>query len=298
MFGVDFKNPVFTASGTAGYGIELTSYVDLDRVGAVITKGVSAGPKLGNPQPRIIETPSGILNSIGLQNIGVKSLIDEVLPELEKYDTKVIVNVFGDDIDGYIEAAGAFLNEDRVDALEVNLSCPNVKEGGIAFGRDPKVSASVTSSVVEASKKPVIVKLTPNVTDIAPIARAVEKAGASAISVINTLLGMAVDVENRIPFFKNLTAGLSGPAIRPVALRFVWETARAVNIPVIGIGGITSGVDALEFIMAGASAVQVGTANMIDPGAVSNVVDEIEDFCIRNKISNLNEIRGIIKEDG
>ncbi|MBN1573818.1 MAG: dihydroorotate dehydrogenase [Deltaproteobacteria bacterium] len=297
MFGIDFKNPVFAASGTAGYGIELVHYIDLEKIGALITKGVSPKPKSGNPQPRIIETPSGILNSIGLQNIGVKRLIDEVLPELEKYDTSVIVNIFGDDIDGYINVAGAFLNEDRVDALEVNLSCPNVKEGGIAFGRDPKISAEITSAVVEASQKPVIAKLTPNVTDIAPIAKAVEEAGAAAVSVVNTLLGMAVDVETRRPYFKNVTAGLSGPAIRPVALRFVWETARAVKIPVIGIGGITSGKDALEFIMAGAAAVQVGSANLVDPGVISNVIDEIEDYCTKNGISDLKEIRGIIKEE-
>ena len=294
MFGIKFKNPVFSASGTSGYGLELSPHIDLGKIGAIVTKGISAKPKRGNPQPRIIETPSGMLNSIGLQNIGARKFIDDVLGKLEDADTKVIVNVFGDAIDGYIDVSRMFLNENRVDALEVNLSCPNVKEGGIAFGREPKLAAEVISAVIDASKKPVIAKLTPNVTDIAPIARAVEEAGASAISVINTLVGMAIDVENRRPYFKNVTAGLSGPAIKPVALRVVWETAKAVDIPVIGIGGISTGRDALEFIMAGATAVQIGSANLINPGIMSDVVDEINDFCRDNKISDLNEIRGII----
>ncbi len=294
MIGVKFSNPVFSSSGTSGYGLELSPYIALGDIGAIVTKGISAKPKQGTPQPRIVETASGMLNSIGLQNIGARKLIDNVLPKLEDTDTKVIVNVFGDNLDGYIEVGRMFLNEDRVDALEVNLSCPNVKEGGIAFGRDPELAAEVISAVIDASKKPVIAKLTPNITDISPIAKAVEKAGASAISVINCLVGMAIDVENRRPYFKNITAGLSGPAIKPVALRVVWETAKAVDIPVLGIGGISTGRDALEFIMAGATAVQVGIANLINPGTISDVVEEISDFCTENKISDLKEIRGII----
>lgn len=294
MLGVKFKNPVFTASGTAGYGVELLPHIDLSRIGAVVTKGISARPKMGNPQPRIFETPSGILNSIGLQNIGAKKFIEKILPELQKHDTRVIVNVFGDTADQYAEVAEMFKGEGRVSALEVNLSCPNVKEGGIAFGRDPKVAAKIISAVVKASGKPVIAKLTPNVTEIAPVARAVEKAGASALSVINTLMGMAVDIEKRRAVFRNVTAGLSGPAIKPVALRFVWETANAVNIPVIGIGGISTVEDALEFIMAGATAVEVGSANLVNPGVTADIVEGIEDFCVKNSISELSEIRGII----
>jgi dihydroorotate dehydrogenase (NAD+) catalytic subunit len=295
LFGTTFRNPVMGASGTVGYGLELLPYVkDLGRIGAIVTKGISADPREGNDPPRLFETASGLLNSIGVQNIGARRFIDEVIPELEKYDTRIIVNVYGESFRDYRRVGEYFRDVGRVDALEINLSCPNVERGGLAFGLDPGAVKRVVKAVRKASKKPVIAKLTPNVTDIRPLARAAQSAGADAVSLVNTLMGMAVDVKNRRPFFKKVTAGLSGPAIKPVALRMVWQAAHAVTIPVIGIGGIMTGQDAIEFIMAGAWAVQVGTANFVDPTACVTIVDGIEGYMRENGIGNLREIRGII----
>jgi dihydroorotate dehydrogenase (NAD+) catalytic subunit len=295
MFGVTFKNPVMGASGTVGYGVELTPFIDLTRIGAVVTKGISIEPRQGNEPPRLFETASGLLNSIGVQNIGAHRFIEEVLPELKKYDTRLIVNIYGESIQEYRRAAECFYDIEGVDALEVNLSCPNVDKGGLIFGTDPALIQTVVREAKEASAKPVIAKLTPNVADIRPLARAARDAGADAVSLINTLMGMAVDIRGRKPFFKKVKAGLSGPAIKPVALRLVWEAARVLDIPVIGVGGIVTGYDAVEFIMAGASAVQVGTANFVDPAAMGAVIGGIETFMEENRIERLQDIRGIIK---
>jgi dihydroorotate dehydrogenase (NAD+) catalytic subunit len=295
MFGITFKNPVMGASGTVGYGIELTPFIDLNSIGAVVTKGISIEPRQGNDPPRLFETASGLLNSIGVQNIGAHRFIQEVLPRLEKYNTRVIVNIYGESIQEYRQAAECFCGVEGVDALEVNLSCPNVDKGGLAFGTDPASVQTVVREVKEASGKPIIAKLTPNVTDIRPLARAARDGGADAVSLINTLMGMAVDIRSRRPFFGKVRAGLSGPAIKPVALRLVWEAARDLDIPVIGVGGIMTGEDAVEFIMAGAGAVQVGTANFVDPAAMNAVVGGIETFMEENRIERLADIRGIIK---
>lgn len=297
MFGVTFTNPVMGASGTVGYGVEIAEYVDLGRVGAVVTKGISAQPRQGNDPPRLFETASGLLNSIGVQNVGADRFIHDILPRLRGYDTRVIVNVYGESLEEYRRVGERFCGVEGVDALEVNLSCPNVEKGGLAFGTDPALVRTVVRDVREAAKKPVIAKLTPNVTDIRPVASAAQDAGADAVSLINTLMGMAVDVKARRPFFKMSRAGLSGPAIKPVALRLVWEAARVLTIPIIGIGGIMTGQDAVEFIMAGAWAVQVGTANFVDPAAMIGVVDGIESFMAENKVARLDDIRGIIGRD-
>jgi len=297
MFGVTFKNPVMGASGTVGYGVEIAEYVDLNRIGAVVTKGISIEPRQGNDPPRLFETASGLLNSIGVQNIGALRFIQEVLPELRNYDTRVIVNVYGESIEEYTRAAECFLGVEGVAALEVNLSCPNVDRGGLAFGTDPVSVQTVVRGVKEVSKKPIIAKLTPNVTDIKPLALAAQDAGADAVSLINTLMGMAVDLKSRRPFFKKVRAGLSGPAIKPVALRLVWEAVQVLDIPVIGIGGIMTGQDAVEFIMAGARAVQVGTANFVNPAAMISVIDGIESFMRDNEIVRLDDIRGRIGRD-
>lgn len=294
LFGVRFKNRVMGASGTVGYGLELRDHLDISRIGAVVTKGVSARPKRGNPPPRIIETPGGVLNSIGLENIGAERFIDDVLPELSRHDTNIIVNIFGDTMSDYSRVAAMFHGVQGVCALEVNLSCPNVKKGSIAFGRDPATAARLIRKVKRSTDRPIIAKLTPNITDIVPLARSVQKAGADGVSLINTLIGMAVDVTKRRAIFRNVTAGLSGPAIKPVALRMVWEAAGELSIPVIGIGGIASATDALEFIMAGASAIQVGTANFIDPGSMGAIVDGMKQYMLDHKIETIDEIQGII----
>jgi len=294
LFGLTFKNPVMGASGTVGYGLELTPYIDLGRIGAVVTKGISIEPRQGNEPPRLFETASGLLNSIGIQNMGARRFIDEVLPELAHYDVRVIVNVYGESVEEYRRAAECFSGVTGVDALEVNLSCPNVDEGGLAFGTDPASIGTVVRAVKNASGKPVIAKLTPNVTDIKPLALAAQDAGADAVSLINTLMGLAVDVKSRRPFFRKVRAGLSGPAIKPVALRLVWEAARVLDIPGIGIGGIMTGQDAVEFIMAGARAVQVGTANLADPAAMIGVIDGIETYMKDNRVKRLDEIFGSI----
>lgn len=284
------KNPVMVASGTFGYGEEYAPYIDLNRLGAIVTKGLSLKPKLGNPTPRIIETPSGMLNAIGLQNVGIEAFIKDKLPFLKKFDLPVIANFFGNTLEEYGEAAKRLSDCEGVHALEVNISCPNVKEGGIVFGTDPKAAARVISLVRASSKLPVIAKLSPNVTDITVMARAVEEAGADAVSLINTLTGMAIDVKTRRPRLANITGGLSGPAIRPVAVRMVWQAANAVKIPVIGIGGIMTAEDALEFIIAGATAVQVGTANFVTPTATMDIIEGLERYLIDNNLADIKEL--------
>jgi len=289
------KNPVMTASGTFGYGEEYSPYVDLNRLGAVVVKGISLEPRKGNPPPRIMETPGGMLNAIGLQNVGAKAFVAEKLPWLRQFDTKVIVNIFGETLGEYGEVAAALTGVPGIHALEVNISCPNVQKGGHVFGCDPGVSGEVTRAVRSATDLPVIVKLSPNVSDIAEIARSCESAGADALSLINTLLGMSIDVERRVPHLRNITGGLSGPAVRPVAVRMVWNTVNAVSIPVIGIGGIMEAGDALEFLIAGAKAVQVGTANFVNPRVTMEIVDGIEEYLLRHGFGDVNEVIGSLK---
>ena len=289
------KNPVMTASGTFGYGEEYADYVDLNRLGAIVVKGLSLKPRLGNPPPRIMETASGMLNAVGLQNIGVDVFIEEKLPFLQKHDVAVIANIYGESYLEYQKVARKLSSVKGVHALEVNVSCPNVKKGGLSFGANPKAAAEVTRRVKGETNLPVIVKLTPNVTDIAAIAQAVEKAGADAVSLINTLAGMSVDLKTRMSHLKNITGGLSGPAIKPVALRMVWQVVKRVSIPVIGIGGIMNAEDALEFLILGAKAVQIGTANFINPRATLNIIDGIQNYLIDNKIEDINEIIGTFK---
>lgn len=291
------KNPVMTASGTFGYGEEYSEYVDLDRLGAVVVKGISLEPRAGNPPPRIIETPSGMLNAVGLANIGIEAFVSEKLPFLRQFDTKVIVNAYGEKIEEFTELARILNSVEGIDALELNISCPNVQRGGIAFGSDPSQAYEIVHQVRGRTDLPLIVKLTPNVTDIAEIAVAVEKAGADAVSLINTLKGMSIDVEKRRPHLKNMTGGLSGPAVRPVAVRMVWEVARRVSIPVIGMGGIMSARDALEFMIAGAVGVEIGTAHFMNPRVSLEVIDGIADYLKRHGFGHVREIIGSL-EDG
>jgi dihydroorotate dehydrogenase (NAD+) catalytic subunit len=292
---LQLKNPVMTASGTFGYGEEYADYVDLNRIGAIVVKGLSLKPRLGNQPPRIMETAGGMLNAVGLQNIGVDAFIDEKLPFLQKFDVKVIANIYGETHDEYIKVAKKLSMAKGVHALEINVSCPNVKKGGVSFGSDPKTAAQVTRKVKDATGLPVIVKLTPNVTDIAAIAQAVEKAGADAISLINTLAGMSIDLKKRKPHLKNITGGLSGPAIKPVALRMVWQVVQRVSVPVIGIGGIMTAEDALEFLILGAKAVQIGTANFINPHATIDILEGMQNYLKSNKIKDINQIIGTFK---
>ena len=289
------KNPVMTASGTFGYGGEYADYVDLNKLGAIVVKGLSLKPRAGNPPPRIMETPSGMLNAVGLQNIGVHTFIEEKLPILRKYDTNVIANIYGETYDEYKKVAQKLTSAKGVHALEVNISCPNVRKGGLSFGADPKSAAAVTRKVKEVTDLPVIVKLTPNVTDITAIAAAVEKAGADAISLINTLTGMSVDIFTRRPHLKNVTGGLSGPAIKPVALRMVWQVLQKISIPVIGIGGIMNAEDALEFLILGTKAVQIGTANFINPQATIEIIAGIERYMELNGIKNISKLIGTFR---
>lgn len=292
--GLSLKNPVLTASGTFGYGTEFSDFIDLDRLGGFIVKGTTLNPREGNDYPRMAETPSGMLNAVGLQNKGVDYFIEHIYPTLTKYNSEIIVNVSGASVDDYAEVARRLSGLERINAIEVNISCPNVKQGGMAFGTTPEGAAAVTRAVRKDFGKTLIVKLSPNVTDIVSIAKAVEAEGADSVSLINTLLGMAIDVERRRPCLSTITGGLSGPAVKPVAVRMVWQVAKAVKIPVIGLGGITCGKDALEFIMAGATAVEVGTANFIDPSVTVKIVDEITEYCNLHGIRNISEIRGII----
>ncbi|MCX7634888.1 MAG: dihydroorotate dehydrogenase [Syntrophales bacterium] len=290
------RNPVMTASGTFGYGEEYAPYVDLNRLGAMVVKGLSLQPRLGNPPPRIIETPSGMLNAIGLQNVGVRSFVMDKLPWLRRFDVPVVANIYGESVEEYRQVSAILSDAPGVSALEINVSCPNVQKGGDIFGTDPDMAAEVTRSVVAVTALPVIVKLTPNVTDIALIAQAVEDAGAQAVSLINTLLGMSIDVESRRPHLANVTGGLSGPAIRPIAVRMVRQVVKKVNIPVIGVGGIMTAADALEFLIAGATAVQVGTANFIDPQATMHIIDGIEDYLRRHGEARVQDIIGTLRE--
>ena len=289
--GITFKNPVTTASGTFGSGMEYSEYVDLSRLGAVTTKGVASIAWEGNPTPRIIETPSGMLNAIGLQNPGVDVFIQRDIPFLRKFDTKIIVNVVGKTIENYCEVVDR-LSECDVDMLEINISCPNVKEGGIAFGQDAKQVHYITSEIKKRAKQPIIMKLSPNVTDVTEMARAAEAGGADGISLINTLTGMKIDINKRTYALGNKTGGLSGPAIRPIAVRMVNQVASVVKIPIIGMGGIASHEDALEFIMAGATMVAVGTANFINPSVTMEVVDGIKEYMKNNGIYDINELVG------
>lgn len=284
-----------TASGTFGYGTEYADFMDINRLGAIIVKGTTLNPRQGNPYPRMAETPSGMLNAVGLQNKGVDYFVDHIYPEVRKFQTNVIVNVSGSSIEDYTQCASIINTLDDIPAIELNISCPNVKEGGMAFGVKPESAAQVVSAVRKAYDKTLIVKLSPNVTDITEIARAVEGAGADSVSLINTMLGMAIDAEKRKPILSTVTGGMSGPAVKPVALRMVWQTAKAVKIPVIGLGGICSATDAVEFLLAGASAVQIGTANFIDPSISEKVIDGIEEYLNRHGFTSVQEIIGALE---
>ena len=292
--GIEMKNPVTVASGTFGYGREYAEFFDLGKLGAVITKGTSLRPKSGNKPSRVCETPSGMLNSIGLQNPGVEYFANNDLPFLRKFDTKIIVNACGSSIDEYVELC-KILNNLDIDGVELNLSCPNVKEGCMAFGNTYEGVKKVTSEVRKVLDKPLIVKLTPNVTDIAGIAKGVEDGGADAVSVINTLLAMKIDIYKRKPVLANNTGGLSGPAIRPVAVRMVYQVAQAVNIPVMGLGGIVSGEDAIEFMLAGATTVSIGAGNFIDPYTSVKVVEGIEEYMRKCNVEDINDIIGKVE---
>ncbi|HBV96515.1 MAG: dihydroorotate dehydrogenase [Peptococcaceae bacterium BICA1-7] len=290
--GVIMKNPVATASGTFGFGMEYTGLVDLNRLGALVVKGTTLRPRSGNPAPRICETPAGVLNAIGLENPGVEAVVEKYLPSLKDYDVPVIINIAGDTVEEYAALAARLDGCAGVAGLEVNISCPNVKRGGMLFGSDPDSAAEVIREVRAATRLPVIAKLSPNVTSIVAVAESVARAGADAVSLINTLLGMAIDIKSRRPVLGNIMGGLSGPAVRPVAVRAVWQVYRAVSIPIMGMGGITSASDALQFIMAGASAVAVGTANFVNPGATAEVLEGIESYMAENNISDISQLVG------
>jgi len=290
--GIRLKNPVLTASGTFGYGEEFAEFVDLNRLGGVIVKGISLKPIKGNPPPRIWETPSGMLNAIGLENPGVDVFLKEKLPYLRKFDTAVFVNVFGYSLEDYVGVVERLSDAPGITALEVNISCPNVKAGGIVFGTNVKAAFDLLSAVRKATKLPVIAKLSPNVTDITEFAKAARDAGCDGLSLINTLLGMAIDVRCRRPRLANCTGGLSGPAIRPVAVRMVWQTAQAVQLPIIGMGGIMTGEDALEFVLAGASAVAVGTANFVNPRATLEVLEGMEQIMQEQGLADIKDLIG------
>lgn len=291
---LELQNPVMTASGTFGYGREFADFVDLQRLGAIVVKGISLTPRAGNPPPRVVETACGMLNAIGLENAGVERFISEKMPYLAALGVPVIVNILGDSVEEYRRIAQRLSGVSGIGALEVNISCPNVKKGGVAFGTDPRMAAAVTAAVKEESLVPVIVKLSPNVTDVTVVARAVEEAGADAVSLINTLIGMAIDLKSRRPRLANVIGGLSGPAIKPVALRMVYQVARVVRIPVIGIGGIATAEDAMEFMLAGASAVQVGTANFVNPKACEDVIDGIARYVGAQKLGSVRELIGAL----
>ncbi len=284
-----------TASGTFGYGEEYAPYLDLNQLGAIVVKGLSLEPRTGNPPPRIMETPCGMINAVGLQNVGVRAFIRDKLPFLRQFDTPLIANIYAESVDEFPVLAGILSEAQGVHALEVNISCPNVKKGGIAFGTDPEMAAEVTRRVKDATDLPVIVKLTPNVTDIAIIAQSVEAAGANAVSLINTITGMSVDVDKRMPHLKNITGGLSGPAIKPVALRMVWQVVNRISIPVIGLGGIMTAEDALEYLIVGARAVQVGTANFVNPQVIPEIVEGIVKYLEKHEMACIDELIGSLK---
>lgn len=292
--GIRMKNPVITASGTFGYGEEMSELYDLSSLGGIMVKGLSLSPQPGNPPPRICETPAGMLNAIGLQNVGVRAFIEEKLPVLRRWDTRIIANIYGHDSGEYAEVARRLNDAEGVDGIELNISCPNIKKGGMAFGTDPVETRNVVKAVRRACKLPLIVKLSPNVTDITEFARAAEGEGADALSLINTLLGMAIDIHRRKPVLANIMGGLSGPAIRPVALRMVYQVARAVKVPLIGMGGIMNAEDAVSFLLAGASAVAVGTANFVDPMTPLKVIQGLRDYMIQYGMTSMQDLIGAV----
>ncbi len=289
------KNPVIAASGTFGYGLEYAEHVDLNQLGGIVVKGLSIEPAAGNPPPRIIETPAGMLNAIGLQNIGAEAFIRQKLPHLRQYDVAIVANIYGRTIEEYVAVARRLSDAEGIAALEINISCPNVKAGGLQFGKDPDQAAQLTQELRKTTPLPLIVKLTPNAPDICAVACSVESAGADILSTVNTFLGMAIDVDTRMPLLTTVTGGLSGPAIKPLALRIVWEVARSVSIPVVGIGGISSARDALEFIIAGAYAVEVGTANFVNPGVCAEIVHDMKTYLEEKRIEDLSELRGSLR---
>ena len=293
--GISMKNPVMTASGTFGYGQEFAPLCDLSRLGALVIKGLSLKPAPGNPPPRTVETCGGMLNAVGLENVGLAAFAENKLPFLQSLDVAVILNIYGHSIEEYAEMSERIEDLDGIAGIEVNISCPNIKAGGVAFGTDPKIAFQVTKAVREKTKLPLIVKLSPNVTDIAIIARSVEDAGADAVSLINTITAMAVDVKTRRPKLANITGGLSGPAIKPIALRMVWNAAQAVRIPVIGVGGIIDASDALEFFIVGARAIQVGTANFVNPRASVEIVEGLDAYLAENNISDISQVIGSLR---
>ena len=290
--GITLKNPIMTASGTYGYGLEYSDFIDLSKLGGIVVKGTTLNPRQGNPYPRMAETPSGMLNAVGLQNKGVEYFCSEIYPSIKDIDTHMIVNVSGSTVEDYMATAERIAELDKIPAIELNISCPNVKEGGMAFGVTCAGAAEVVRAVRKVYPKTLIVKLSPNVTDITEIARAVEVEGADSISMINTLLGMAIDVKSRKPILSTVTGGLSGPAVKPVALRMVWQTAKVVSIPIIGMGGISSCEDAIEFLLAGASAIQVGTYNFVDPTITTKIASGIEDYLVQNNMTDVSELIG------
>ena len=292
---LELANPVMTASGTFGYGTEFADFVDLDRLGGVIVKGTTLHHREGNPYPRMAETPSGMLNAVGLQNKGVDYFCEHIYPTIKDYKTRMIVNVSGSAVEDYVATAERINALENIPAIELNISCPNVKQGGMAFGVTAKGAAEVVGAVRKAYDKTLIVKLSPNVTDITEIARAAEGAGADSVSLINTLLGMAIDAERRRPVLSTVTGGMSGPAVKPIALRMVWQVAKAVNIPVVGLGGITNATDAIEFLLAGASAIEVGTANFMDPAVTGKIVDGINDYLDRHGFASVRDIIGALE---
>lgn len=292
--GLHLKTPVLTASGTFGYGLEYAKAVDLSRIGAIVVKGLSLEPSRGNPDPRVVETASGLLNAVGLENIGIRSFVSEKLPKLKAFGTPVIVNLYGKTIEDYAALAEICDQEPDIAALELNISCPNVKAGGLAFGTDPVAAAKLTEAVREKTGKPLIVKLSPNVTDIRAIAMAVENAGADALSLINTLTGLSIDAETRKPRLANITGGLSGPAVKPVALRMVWETASCVKIPIIGLGGIMNATDAIEFLIAGATAIAVGTGNFVNPRMAVEIAEGIAAYLKKHGMRKVSELTGAL----
>lgn len=292
---LQMKNPVMTASGTFGYGIEYADFLDISRIGGIIVKGTTIQPREGNLYPRMAETPSGMLNAVGLQNKGAQYFVDHIYPQIMNVDTNMIVNVNGSSVETYVECAEKIAELEKIPAIELNISCPNVKQGGMAFGVTCQGAAEVVRAVRKAYPKTLIVKLSPNVTDITEIAKAVEAEGADAVSMINTMMGMAINAEKRKPVLSTVTGGLSGPCVKPVALRMVWQTSKAVNIPIIGLGGISCWKDAVEFMLAGATAVQIGTYNFVDPTISVKVIDGINDYCNRHGFKSVKEIIGALE---
>lgn len=292
---LELKNPIMTASGTFGYGVEYADFMDISRLGGIIVKGTTLNRREGNAYPRMAETPSGMLNAVGLQNKGVEYFVDHIYPTIKDIDTNMIVNVSGASIEDYVATASRINELEKIPAIELNISCPNVKQGGMAFGVKPESAAQVVEAVRKAYNKTLIVKLSPNVTDISEIARAVEGAGADSVSLINTMLGMAINAETRRPILSTVTGGMSGPAVKPVALRMVWQVAKAVKIPVVGLGGISSPTDVVEFLLAGASAVEIGTANFIDPSISEKCVDGLNEYLDRHGFKSVQEIIGALE---